>query len=66
MSVTADEWRKRSLNGEVCAIMFCVNPPKNQCPKCNIHYCYEHIGLHMHEVSEDEMKKDEHNIQKLR
>ncbi len=62
MSVTAEEWRNRSLNGEVCGIIFCTNHPTNQCPKCNLHYCYEQIRLHMHELSEEKSKKEEHNL----
>ena len=66
MSITADEWRNRSLNGEVCARMGCGNSPTYQCPKCNIHYCHEHVGSHFHETSQDEIRKEEEDIEKIR
>lgn len=57
---TSEEWRNRSINGEVCARIPCTNPPKNQCPKCLVHYCYDHIKNHYHRVTNEELK-EQHN-----
>lgn len=50
MAITGEEWKKRSINGELCAVIGCYEKPTSQCPQCLTHYCYEHIKIHMHVV----------------
>jgi predicted nucleic acid-binding protein len=51
-SFTSEEWKARSIKGDVCAVPMCSNPPKNKCPKCSVHYCYDHIKNHYHVVTD--------------
>ena len=45
-----DEWRNKSIGGEVCAVLGCKNKPNVKCSTCFVHYCSEHIGNHFHEI----------------
>lgn len=56
-SFTSEEWRQKSIKGEVCAVAMCSKPPKNQCPKCFIHYCYNHIKNHGHRVTDKDIER---------
>ena len=58
-SFTSEDWRQRSIIGEVCAMAGCSNPPKNQCPKCYVHYCYEHVKNHYHRLKDEEIERSE-------
>lgn len=56
-SSTIKEWKIKSIQGEVCAILGCSNIPKNRCPKCFLHYCYDHIKSHVHRISDEEVAR---------
>lgn len=56
-SFTLEEWKTRSINGEVCAVPMCSNPPKIQCPNCFVHYCYDHVKNHFHRVSGKQIER---------
>jgi hypothetical protein len=49
-----NEWRNNSINGIVCGIILCHNPPIIQCPKCFLHYCSERVKTHFHPAAEEE------------
>ena len=46
-----NEWKNNSRKGLVCRIMLCRNSPIKQCPKCLLHYCFEHAKIHFHSPS---------------
>jgi predicted nucleic acid-binding protein len=56
-SFTSEEWRQKSIKGEVCAVAMCPNPPKNQCTTCFVHYCYDHIKNHYHGITDEEIER---------
>ena len=39
---------KEFYEGLVCDIMLCRNSPIKQCPRCLLHYCFEHVKTHFH------------------
>ena len=45
-----NDWRNNSLKGLVCGIMLCRNTPTNQCATCSLHYCSEHVKIHVHSI----------------
>ena len=57
--ITEDEWIIKSQKGELCGVIGCMHPPTSQCPKCRNHYCYGHLDLHVHRVTEDVEEADE-------
>ena len=63
IDMSVEDWRNKSIREEVCAVLTYQNKPTNQCPKCLVHYCYEHVGNHLHAVTDKEIdeqsKKDE-------
>lgn len=46
-----DEWRNKSIKGEVCAVLGCKNSPNVKCSTCSFHYCSDHVGNHFHDVT---------------
>jgi predicted nucleic acid-binding protein len=56
-SFTSEEWKGRSIKGEVCAVPMCSNAPKNRCSTCFVHYCYDHVKNHYHTVTDKEIKR---------
>jgi hypothetical protein len=64
--ITGEEWIRKSQRGEVCGIVACKNKPTSQCPKCGNHYCYEHLDLHLHKVSDEEQAAEDRRDQSLR
>ena len=44
----SNEWRNSSKKGLVCGIILCRNTPTNQCSRCLLHYCSEHVKTHFH------------------
>jgi hypothetical protein len=63
---TSEEWKNKSIKGEVCAVAMCSNPPKNQLPKCFVHYCYEHVKNHGHRVTDEEIERRNKEIESLK
>jgi hypothetical protein len=50
--LTLEDWRNKSIKGEVCAIPGCqFIPNSSQCPIFFVHYCYEHLKSHLHPVT---------------
>jgi len=66
MSFSPEEWKNRSIKGEVCAVVMCSNLPKNQCPTCFLRYCYEHVKNHGHRVADEELKKQKEEFESLK
>jgi hypothetical protein len=62
--ITEGEWISKSQKGELCGVLGCMHPPTSQCPKCKNYYCYGHLDLHMHKVTNEdepnEVASDEH------
>jgi len=50
MSIDPKTWEKRSINGELCGIIACDEPPIIQCPQCKTHYCNKHKTIHKHHL----------------
>lgn len=42
------KWSDQSFKGLLCGIFGCPENPKNKCPICGGHYCYDHIKIHFH------------------
>jgi predicted nucleic acid-binding protein len=63
---TVEEWRDRSKKGEVCAVIACLNPSKNRCPTCFLHYCYQHVKSHFHRTTDQEIKQPKKEKQTLK
>ena len=63
-SLMHEEWRDRSLKGEVCAA--CRNLPTYKCPTCSIHYCHEHVKNHKHVLSNKEVEQWHRESESLR
>jgi hypothetical protein len=57
MSFSSEDWRNKSIKGDVCARAFGSNPPKNQCPTCFVHYCYDHVKGHYHVVTDEQIEQ---------
>jgi hypothetical protein len=64
--ITGDEWISKSQKGELCGILGCMHPPTSQCPKCKNHYCYGHLDLHMHKVTDEEEADQNKRTEKLK
>jgi predicted nucleic acid-binding protein len=65
-SFTSEEWKNKSIKGEVCAVPMCSNSPKNRCPKCFVHYCYNHIKNHYHTMPDNEIERHNEEKESLR
>ena len=50
MSIDPKIWEERSINGELCGIIACDEPPIVQCPQCKTHYCNKHKNVHKHRL----------------
>ena len=50
MSIDPKIWEERSINGELCGIIACDEPPTIQCPLCKTHYCSRHKEIHKHSL----------------
>jgi hypothetical protein len=61
-SITGDEWMNRSQRGEVSGIVNCMILPTSECPKCGNHYCYDHLGTHMHRVTDEEQSNEDRKM----
>jgi hypothetical protein len=66
MTINFNEWREKSLKGEVCAVFGCRNTPSSQCPTCHFHWCYEDIMNHKHIMSNEELSNQEREDESLR
>jgi hypothetical protein len=64
--LTLENWRDRSLRGEVCGVVGCQNFPANQCPTCHLHYCYQDAKNHFHKMSDQDAKDQEKEDESLR
>ena len=65
-AVTIEEWKTKSMQGEVCAILGCWNNPKYRCPKCSLHYCYDHIKSHVHSITDEESERHKKGTESLK
>ena len=54
----ANEWRLDSMKGLLCTKFQCYNKPGNQCRKCSIYYCNEHITSHIHTDTLQDLQKE--------
>jgi predicted nucleic acid-binding protein len=61
-----EEWKDRSRKGEVCAVVGCQNPPKNQCTTCSLHYCYQDIKNHYHILTDKRTKQQKKEKESLK
>jgi predicted nucleic acid-binding protein len=63
---TMEEWKDKSRKGEVCAVVGCRNPPKNRCPTCFLHWCYQDVKNHVHRISVKEIKQQKKEKESLK
>ncbi|HYJ02599.1 MAG TPA: hypothetical protein VEW92_10330 [Nitrososphaeraceae archaeon] len=61
-----NEWRNNSMKGIVCGVLLCRNSPINQCPRCFLHYCSEHVKSHFHIDTPKDIEKRREDTEKLR
>lgn len=64
--ITGDQWVEKSQRGELWGVIGCMNPPTTQCPKCKNHYCNDHLGTHMHVVTDEETSDQNRRDESLR
>ena len=46
------------MKGLICTVIPYRNKPTIPCPRCLIHYCYEHMKSHGHKVSSQDIQKE--------
>jgi hypothetical protein len=63
--ITGGEWKEMSEGGELCGVFGCLEKSTSSCPKCGNHYCYEHLRLHMHPITDEEQAVEERKDESL-
>ena len=64
--VTAAEWDDKSKRGEVCGVLGCGEKATSRCPDCSRHYCYLHIKIHGHIMTDKEVEEQSKSAEQLK
>jgi hypothetical protein len=56
ISISYDEWKDSSTKGQRCGIVGCSEKPTSRCPTCRNWYCYEHVKIHFHSMSNNDLE----------
>ena len=52
------DWKANTMGGLVCASISCRIESTNQCSKCSIYYCNEHITSYIHTDTLQDLQKE--------